>query len=305
MSRRSHSLSKEELEIHDACFGSDGENSNHSEPATPNPGQRINHSDTILNSGSIDSLSQMIAKSLLDALNPPIQRVPTPVAVKRKRTLFDDLPLPTGRPSDANNTSPIHFGVDINPPPPEAEDRNGPDIIANENPAVDQLSNDLSNVTVSDPIITNPATEIAPDEKLPMLGLDTPNFFPNPAVMAWAKLMIDSSEWSVEDRKSLMKEFIPEKELEHFFIPVHMPQQIKDAMQHRSIIESDYLLKRYTTETYLYNCNFDIVTTYRPLLQVMSNLTGDPAHEKDRFLLGRVFKVLFPQLLNCPGDVVN
>ena len=110
--------------------------------------------------------------------------------------------------------------------------------------------------------------------------------------MAWAKLMIDSSEWSVEDRKSLMKEFIPEKELEHFLIPVHMSQQIKDAMQHRTIIESDYLLKRYTTETYLYNYNFDIVTTYRPLLQVMSNLTGDPAHEKDRFLLGRVFQGL-------------
>ena len=115
----------------------------------------------------------MIAKSLLDALNPSVKRVPTPVAVSRKRTLFDDLPLPTGRPSDANNTSLILFDVDVNPPPPRA----GPDIIANEIPAVDQLSNELSHVSVSDPTVPNPiATVIAPDDKLPMYGLDTPFF---------------------------------------------------------------------------------------------------------------------------------
>ena len=228
MSRRS--LSKEELEVHEACFGSES-GSNHSEPATPNPGQRITPSEmSILNTGSIDTLSQMIAKSLLDALNPSVQTVPTPVAMSRKRphSLFDNLPLPTGRPSDANNASPIQFGVDANPPPPGAEDRNGPDIIATENPAVDQLSAELSNVSVSDPTVPDPTvpnptvpnpitTVIAPDNSLPMSGLESPNFFPDPAVMAWAKLMIDSSEWSVEDRKSLMKEFIPEKELEHFF----------------------------------------------------------------------------------------
>ena len=300
MSRRSHSLSKEELEVHEACFGSvsDGGRSIHSEPATPNPGQRTSPSEiSVLNTGSIDTLSQMIAKSLLDALNPSGQTkekiVPTPVAMSRKRSLFDDLPLPSGRPSDANNTSPIQFGVHVNPPPPRDEDRNGPDTIAPVIPAVDLLTTELSNVSMSDPAVPNPITTVvAPDNSLPMSGLETPNFFPDPAVMAWAKLIVDSSEWSVEDRKSLMKEFIPEKELEHFFIPVHMPQQIKDAMQHRTIIESDYLLKRYTTETYLYNCNFDIVTTYRPLLQVISNLKGDPAHEKDRFLLGRVFQGL-------------
>ena len=51
-----------------------------------------------------------------------------------------------------------------------------------------------------------------------------------------------------------------------------MPQQIRDAMTNRSIVESDYLLKHFTAETFFYNCNVDIVTCYRPLLEVIFNL---------------------------------
>ena len=288
-SRKSHSLSKEELEINEACFGPSGsEADKFSEPATPSPGQGGNK---ILQTGSINQLAEVLAKSLSDHLQSNniliSEKMSTPVP--RKRHFDYDLPLPTGKPSDANNTSPIIFGVDVNPPPPGAEDRNGQ---GSEDPVLDKLSSDLSNVKVSDTANADKAPQVAPDDKLPSCNAETPNWKPDPAVLAWVNLIIDSSEWSTEDRKSLIKEFIPEKEHAHIFEPVNMPQQIRDAMTNRSIVESDYLLKRFTAETFLYNCNLDIVTCYRPLLEVISNLKGDPAHERDRFLLGRVFQGL-------------
>ena len=145
---------------------------------------------------------------------------------------------------------------------------------------------------VSEASNSNKAPKVVPDDTLPTGNVDIPNWKPDPAVLAWANLIIDSSEWSAEDRKSIIKTFIPDKEHEHLFEPVSMPQQIRDAMTNRSIVESDYLFKRFTAETFFYNSNVDIVTCYRPLLEVISNLKGNLDHEKDRFLLGRVFQGL-------------
>ena len=293
-SRKGHSLSKEELEVHEACFGASGseaDNDNVSQLASPTSGQP----NKVLNTGSVIQLAEILAKSLCDHLQSNTvlisEKMSTPVS--RKRQIDDnDLPLPTGQPSDANNTSPIIFGADVNPPPPGAEDRNGP---GSEDPRLDQLTSDFSNVKVSDAAIApqassaDKAPQVAPDNTLPSCNADIPNWQPDPAVLAWANLIIDSCEWSIEDRKALIKQFIPENEHSHLFEPVSMPKQIRDAMTNRSIVESDYLLKRFTAETFFYNCNLDVVTCYRPLLEVISNLKGDPAHETDRFLLGRVF----------------
>ena len=299
-SRRGHSLSREELEINQAFGASESEgednqnNHNISEPATPPPGQNFK----ILKTGNVDDLANLLAKTISKALASNESECEeindqkgssTQKSNKRSLNEYMDLPLPTGGPSVANDTSPIVFGVDVNPPPPGAEDRNGQGS-SSESPSVEILSENLAKVSVSNTVNSSPA--VAPDDKLPTANSDIPNWNPDPAVIAWANLVVDNNEWSVEDRKSLMKEYIPDKEHNHLFEPVNMPQQIRDAMSNRSIVESDYLLKRYTAETFLFNCNFDIVTCYRPLLEVISNLKGDPSREKDRFLLGRVFQGL-------------
>merc|ERR1712030_270976 len=72
----------------------------------------------------------------------------------------------------------------------------------------------------------------------------------------------------------------------------NMPQQIQDAMKDKSIMHSDYLFKRFTTETYLYNCNLDIVTSLRPLLEVISSTKDDPVRTREHLLLGKVFQGL-------------
>ena len=290
-SRKNHTLSREELEVHDACFGASGsEDDKVAEPATPTSGQPHN-----VQSGSIDDLGKILAKSIFDHLNSTNVIISTPVSSKRhiddnNNNNAYDLPLPTGQPS-AINTPPIVFGVDVNPPPPGVgdEDRNGQ---GPEDHSVEQLTSELSNVKVSETSNSDKAPIVVPDDTLPTGNVDIPNWKPDPAVLAWANLIIDSSEWSAEDRKSITKTFIPDKEHEHLFEPVSMPQQIRDAMTNRSIVESDYLFKRFTAETFFYNSNVDIVTCYRPLLEVISNLKGNLDHEKDRFLLGRVFQGL-------------
>jgi len=86
-----------------------------------------------------------------------------------------NLPSPTGRPSVANNTSPIQFGVDVNPPPLGAKDRNGSGYAAHQIPAVNVIT-DLPSILVfiPDPIHVNalnsqnaPIVAIAPDPSLP------------------------------------------------------------------------------------------------------------------------------------------
>ena len=56
-SRKNHTLSKEELEVNEACFGPSGsEADKFSEPATPSPGQDGNK---ILQTGSINQLAEV------------------------------------------------------------------------------------------------------------------------------------------------------------------------------------------------------------------------------------------------------
>ena len=71
-----------------------------------------------------------------------------------------------------------------------------------------------------------------------------------------------------------------------------MSQQIQDAMKAKSVVQYDYLFKRFTTETYLYNCNVDIATCLRPLIEVISNTKDDPTQARNHFLLGQVFQGL-------------
>ena len=268
-SHRKQSLSREELEINAAFSASEDDSDGQSRLSNgqrhmggssasassfpQNQNQQVpTEQVTVLQAGSVDQLSSILAKSLMSALssspannlsNREEQSAQIPSNNAQKRP-HQNLPSPTGRPSDANNTLPIQFGVNVNPPPPGDEDRNGSGYADHQFPAENVIP-DLPSIPVfiPDPIQVNaqnsqiaPVVAIAPDPSLPQADSEVPNWNPDPAVMAWAASTIDVMEWSAEDRKSLMKEFIPEKVYDHFFQAVNMPQQIQDAMKYKSII---------------------------------------------------------------------
>ena len=258
----------------------------------------------VLDSGPVNQLSNILAKSIISVLggSPAINNIGLEQSARKstKRTL-EDIPLPTGRPSDANNTSDIQFGVNVNPPPPGVENRNDPlpnaPDLQNQNahavppdPLLDPVINNLANqLNIADPPNVAPNVAVAPDPSLPQADSEIPNWNLDPAVVSWADSCIDKIEWTSENRKAIYAEFTPPKDIEHLFQPVTMPQQIQDAMKDKTVIQHDYLFKRYTTETYLYNCNLDIVTSLRPLMEVISSTKDDPNRARDHFLLGQVF----------------
>ena len=101
--------------------------------------------------------------------------------------------------------------------------------------------------------------------------------------------MLDSVSWSAEDRKNLKSQFVPEPEHAHLFEPVSMPQEILDAMKHKSVTDSDYLFHRYAAELQFFKANGDLAAGFAPLLHVISNMTGVDGLEHDRYILGHVF----------------
>ena len=306
MSRRS-TLSREELEVQDALREDTpvSVRNNIINLGTPDPGQRApvaQVSPPLINIGSVQQLSETIARSLMLAINPNFEEAnhvpPAGLSHKRPHEVMD-LPAPTGGPLIAKTASPIRFGVDVNPPPQGAEDgkSHSPlDLPAVQTPVtsavIDAAPTSTGLVPVT-PVAPAPQVsgEVAPDAALPPTSTDDPpNWSPDEGVMAWAALAVDSCEWSGEDRKLLMKKFVPEPKYAHLFEAVHMPPDIISAMKDKRTVQADYLFNRYTAETYFYNSNLDLTTCFRPLLEVISNLTRSPEHENDRYLLGRVFQ---------------
>ena len=206
--------------------------------------------------------------------------IQTPVSNKR---LKSDLPMPTGKPSVAIDTSNIVFGIDVNP---SHTRENGNGLGCDEPSFMIPTNALISNTNDS----TEKSTAVI-DKNLPQVNSDSPNWWADEGVLLWAGSMVDS-EWSIEDRKSVMKQFIPEKEHKHLFDAVQMPPKALEAIKHPLTSEKDYLFKRSLTETFLYNCNLDITTCYRPLLEVISNLTDVPDQQENRYLLGKDFEGL-------------
>ena len=140
------------------------------------------------------------------------------------------------------------------------------------------------------PSTSSVAPIVMPDASLPPPGsANPPNFFPDPGVLAWAVQVLDSVSWSSEERKNLKSQFVPEPEHAHIFEPVGMPQEILDAMKHKTVVASDYLFRRYAAELQFYKANGDLTAGFGPLLQVISNMTGMEGMEHDRYMLGHVF----------------
>ena len=143
--------------------------------------------------------------------------------------------------------------------------------------------------TPATPVVST-APDVVVDSQLPPPGSAAPpNFFADPGVLAWAERVLDSVAWSAEDRKNLKSQFVPEPEHAHLFEPVSMPQEILDAMKHKSVTDSDYPFHRYAAELQFYKANGDLAAGFAPLLHVISNMTGIEGLEHDRYVLGNVF----------------
>ena len=280
MSRKSR-LSREDIEVHEALSETDSESIR---SAPLNPGQGPQNDAPTLNSLSLQ-LTQVVQSLgyVTSELNLLKQSRVSPQASKKRKYAPDErLPLPVVQPEPPVDpgimaTAP-RFGLHANPPPPVvrdvAVDVEGPLLLAQE---------------VLDPAPV-PQGIVLPDPRLPTPGsVLPPNFFPEPEVMAWVVDSLDTVVYTAEDRKTLKSQFVPSAEHAHVFEPVSMPQEILDAMKHKTVTESDYLFNRYAAELSFYKANNNLTAGYGPLLQVISNLTGDESREEDRFMLGNVF----------------
>ena len=67
---------------------------------------------------------------------------------------------------------------------------------------------------------------------------------------------------------------------------------MSQALQAAETKKRDYLFRRAETEEFLLEANKDIVCGFRPLLEVLSNLKGQPGMEANRTLLARVFQCM-------------
>ena len=126
---------------------------------------------------------------------------------------------------------------------------------------------------VNNSVSPDSSVMVAPDAELPGSSDAPPNWQLDPAVIAWANLIIDSCDWSPEDRKALQVQFNPVPDLAHLFDAVHMPPELITCFKHKSTVSSDYIFNRFSAETFLYNANLYMVTAYLPLLEVISRLS--------------------------------
>ena len=262
----------------------------HSTPATPPPGKRTGAGDPPSMVVDQSDLANLIAASVRQALasNTAASQgqggltQPTVLGVERLDEMGDgdedheedvSLPSPGG----------IRFGVDANPPPEP--------VVLNDAPAVQPPP--VPDVTPA-PVCsgTDPVVDAIADTELPGVNEALPNWRPRRGVMAWAASMLDSVEWSNDDRKLLDTRFVPEPEFAHIFEAVHMPQDLMSCMKNKATVTSDYLFNRFSTETYLYNANQDITTSYKPLLEVISSLKDVPGQGENRILLAKAFQGL-------------
>lgn len=136
-----------------------------------------------------------------------------------------------------------------------------------------------------------PSSDVAPDAQLPCGVSERPpkNWNPHPAVVSWAKLVIDKVEWTDVERKALATDYSPDPADDHLFTAVPAPPGLLKAIKDPLTWERDYLFKRAETERLLLEANKDLVAGYRPLLEVLSLTKDVEGLETIRVLLSKVF----------------
>lgn len=300
--RRRSGLAQEELDIQ-AVLSPSGSSRTLS-VGTPAPGQARANAPPVLapplpgslSMESMQQLSSMLSQSLIMALTTAGisgMQIGGPIdAVSQASMQYDEdedgdemCDMPTGRPAGVIDEGSVavpgdvFFGVHANMPEAPLE----PNVIVQPlGPVENQAA----------PVVVLPDADVVlPDATLPVSASDVPpNWHPLTSVLAWANGQIDTSEWVAADREALEKQFTPEREFLHLFEAVPAPPDMLTALKHPTTKENDYLFKRYETENYLYTANKDLVCGLRPLIEVISGLTGIPGQEHNRFLLGQVYQ---------------
>ena len=131
--------------------------------------------------------------------------------------------------------------------------------------------------------------KVAPDSSLPLPNIKPPtNWFPDERVLSWGILTAEGCEWSAKERDDLSNQFTHERG--PIFSATPCPPDMKVAISHSVTKKSDNIFRREATEDFLYEANQDLVCGYRPLLEVISRLSGVPEMEQNRQLLAKVFQ---------------
>ena len=312
--RRRSGLAPDELEIQEVLSPSGSQRTMSADNVTPAQAPRARapplptsqqpppiqvHPQPAFGSESMKQLSEMVSQSLIVALTTakisglqiggPIDYIepeePMQCNEEGEEEEGDDFcDLPSGRPAGARTDGPAasdkFFGVHVNEPT-AAPVHPGPAPAAPLEPQV-----------VVQPIV--PEDDIVvPDASLPGSSSDVPpNWHPLSSVLAWANHQIDNCEFSAADRDAIIKQFVPEVQFQHLFEAVPTPPDLLTALKHPATKESDYLFRRSETENFLYTANRDLCCGLRPLIEVISGLTGIPDQERNRFLLGQVYQCL-------------
>ena len=179
----------------------------------------------------------------------------------------------------------IPFGLNVNEPlRPESS------VSFTDTPAHSANKNDAPGPSCVSGAASSSVAPPLPDASLP-LATDRPpkNWDPNPNVLAWASLAIDSCEWSKEDRKGFAEKFSPDPSHDHLFSAVKNPPELLAAIRSPELINRDFLFKRADAEQFLYSANEDLSCGLRPLIQVISDLK-EKDMEETRVNLAYVFQ---------------
>ena len=307
-SKKRRSVCQEELEVQRVLSPGDSR-STVSAARTPTAGQRQETLTTVayepaVLQGLFDKMSQTLLADLeKSGLLRSTPRGPMSDAAESSEEEYDS-ELPTGLPSVASDTAPPLFGVDVNEPmrpgsagehayalpPIEAQVKVVPP------PGSGAVPRDMSVMNRDGVASTSSAaaeTEVEPDSSLPLsTGRVPTNWHPDEKTMAWAALVLDTTEWSKADREVLSSEFSPEPKYDHLFEAVPTPPDLLNAMKHPLTKERDYLFNRYEAESQFYSANLDLSSGLRPLLEVLSNLKDKPEMNHNRLLLARVFQAI-------------
>ena len=191
----------------------------------------------------------------------------------------DDLPLQGPKCS-------IPFGLNVNEPQIGADSNK----VSGTDAQAQSVNMDAPGPSCVSGAASSSVAPPLPDAGLP-LATDRPpkNWEPDPSVLAWASIAIDSCEWTKEDRKGFAEKFSPDPSHDHLFTAVKNPPELLAAIRSPELLTRDFLFKRAETEQFLFSANEDLACGLRPLIQVLSDLK-DKDMEETRIILAHVFQ---------------
>ena len=289
-SNNKRTLSKEELEIHQALSQPDASGS-----------QQVQVQEQPKDASlTIDQLANLIKNATAIGVREVMTtnasilgkryRSSSPVASIGAESVDSDLPLHgLGNAADKETVPLLEvFGPDVNGVGHQEESSDSDiDDIPNRIP-----SHVPQKASASIGIGTNSDVE-EPDADLPSNNPRLPaSWNPKKKIMSWVGGAIDH-EWSAEDRKNLKEKFHPIEDYDHFFNPVKMPPKLYKSTKSVFTKKNDYLLNRAEIEKELYYASDELCTSSRPLIEALSLLDDLPNCKQIKNLIGQGLQGIF------------